>query len=459
MNESAGDLTRPTAFVSYAQSGDDWQKAVLQFTTALRRVGGIDAELDLFHGSDHRQWTTFGLNLIDKSDFTLVAVDAAYKRRWEGEEAEGVGAGAAREAAAIKAIFERSQAEALRRVKVVLLPGSNEEDIPGDLLGFSERFIITAFGSDGLDALLRSLWGKPAFPKPSLGPIPVLPPLAIAELQDQDEEPPEPQILPSGEDASRVDERDREALIRRLNQIDEALKDRRREPNKPDRENPVTADLEREVAILRTSLEELGETRNLVQETNEGDAVVSPKLLPFLVALDDNDESVRFEAMAALGDRLEPSLLPRIEGLLDDADPYIRRYALDYYSRLTGKEATERIAQALDDNDESVRFEAMAALGDRLEPSLLPRIEGLLDDADPYIRRYALDYYSRLTGKEATERIAQALDDNDESVRFEAMAALGDRLEPSLLPRIEGLLDDADPYIRRYALDYYSRLT
>jgi HEAT repeat protein len=101
----------------------------------------------------------------------------------------------------------------------------------------------------------------------------------------------------------------------------------------------------------------------------------------------------------------------------------------------------------------------MTALGDRLEPSLLPRIEGLLDDADPYIRRYALDYYSRLTGKEATERIAQALDDNDESVRFEAMTALGDRLEPSLLPRIEGLLDDADPYIRRYALDYYSRLT
>lgn len=101
MNESASDPTRPTAFVSYAQSGD-WQKTVLQFTAALRRVGGVDAELDLFHSSDHRQWTTFGPNLIDKSDFTLVAVDAAYKRRWEGDEVEGVGAGAAREAAAIR---------------------------------------------------------------------------------------------------------------------------------------------------------------------------------------------------------------------------------------------------------------------------------------------------------------------------------------------------------------------
>lgn len=76
MTEPPGDRVRPTAFVSYAQGSDAWQKTVLQFTTALRSIGGIEAELDLFHGSDHRQWTTFGPNLIDKSDFTLVAVDA-----------------------------------------------------------------------------------------------------------------------------------------------------------------------------------------------------------------------------------------------------------------------------------------------------------------------------------------------------------------------------------------------
>ncbi|HEX6752547.1 MAG TPA: HEAT repeat domain-containing protein [Solirubrobacterales bacterium] len=336
MTESAGDPVRPTAFVSYAQGGGDWQKTVFQFTTALRRVGGIDAELDLFHGSDHRQWTTFGPNLIDKSDFTLVAVDPAYKRRWEGEEAEGVGAGAAREAAAIKAIFERSQDEALRRVKVVLLPGSNEGDIPSDLFGFSERFVISAFDSAGLETLLRSLWEKPAFPKPALGPIPVLPPLAIAELQDHDgEDATELRIPAGGEDASKIDERDRDTLTKRLDEVDQALQGRKAQASRPGEQSLVTEDLEREVAILRTSLEALTEAQASVERTDQGDAAISAALRPFLAGLDDSDESVRFEAMSALGDRLEPSLLPRIEGLLDDRDPYIRRYALEYYSLLT----------------------------------------------------------------------------------------------------------------------------
>jgi SEFIR domain len=333
MNESAGDPARPTAFVSYAQSGD-WQKTVLQFTTALRRVGGVDAELDLFHSSDHRQWTTFGPNLIDKSDFTLVAVDAAYKRRWEGEEVEGVGAGAAREAAAIKAIFERSQTEALQRVKVILLPGSQEDDIPGDLFGFSERFAIAAFDSDGLEKLLRSLWGKPAYPKPALGPIPVLPPLAIAELQDQDSEDPNEPRSP-GADAGKIDERDRDTLTKRLDEVDVALQDKKARATQSGEESPATEDLEREVATLRTSLEALTDAQASVTSTDQGEAAISAALRPFLTALEDSDESVRFEAMAALGDRLEPGLLPRIEGLLEDRDPYIRRYALEYYSRLS----------------------------------------------------------------------------------------------------------------------------
>lgn len=332
MTEPPRDAERPTAFVSYAQSGDSWQKTVLQFTTALRRVGGVEAELDLFHSADHRQWTTFGPSLIDKSDFTLIAVDSAYKRRWEGAETEGVGAGAAREAAAIKAIFERSQDEALRRVKVILLPGSKEADIPSDLLGFSERFVISTFDADSLELLLRSLWGKPAFPKPALGPIPVLPPRAIAELQDQDGEAMEPSVPAQGRDASKVDEHDRDTLTKRLDELDKELRDRSLQTRQS---GDVNDELEREIGVLKASLEALTEAQNAAKSTGHEDVSTPSALRPFIAALDDSDESVRFEAMAALGDRLEPSLLPRIEALLDDPDPYIRRYALEYYARLS----------------------------------------------------------------------------------------------------------------------------
>ncbi|MGN6202237.1 MAG: SEFIR domain-containing protein, partial [Solirubrobacterales bacterium] len=167
---------RPTAFVSYAQSSRPWQETVLDFTTALRNPGGVEAEIDLFHDVDHQRWATFGANLIEASDFTLIAVDAAYKRRWLGREEKGVGAGVAREAAAIRAIYERDQEEFLKRIKLILLPGIGEEDVPGDLLGDCERFAVGSFDLMGLEGLLRSLYGRPAFPKPDLSPIAPPPP-------------------------------------------------------------------------------------------------------------------------------------------------------------------------------------------------------------------------------------------------------------------------------------------
>lgn len=42
-------------------------------------------------------------------------------------------------------------------MKAILLSGSNEDDVPSDLFGFSERFAISAFDADGLETLLRSL--------------------------------------------------------------------------------------------------------------------------------------------------------------------------------------------------------------------------------------------------------------------------------------------------------------
>lgn len=57
---------------------------------------------------------------------------------------------------------------------------------------------------------------------------------------------------------------------------------------------------------------------------------------------------------------------------------------------------TDVLVDALEDSDENVRFEAFTALGDRLKPELLPVVEKRLNDPDPYIRRYAIEYYARL---------------------------------------------------------------
>jgi hypothetical protein len=53
-----------------------------------------------------------------------------------------------------------------------------------------------------------------------------------------------------------------------------------------------------------------------------------------LAAIEDPDEGVRYDAFSALGDHLEPSMLPMIKKHLKDPDPYVRRKALEYCSEL-----------------------------------------------------------------------------------------------------------------------------
>jgi HEAT repeat protein len=116
------------------------------------------------------------------------------------------------------------------------------------------------------------------------------------------------------------------------------------------------------------------------------------------------------------------------------------------------------LVEALGDSDQMVRFQAMVALRDHLNPALLPIIEPLLKDPDNDIRRYAVEYYAELSPPDTADRLVEALGDSDQMVRFQAMVALRDHLNPALLPIIEPLLKDPDNDIRRYAVEYYAEL-
>jgi tetratricopeptide (TPR) repeat protein len=181
-NDGDAAVRRPTAIVSWAHGEDTWQDVVLEFATALRVVGGVDADLDLWHLTNHENWTTFGPTAIRESDFVLVAISSTYGRAWDGTNDPHKNAGAAVEAAAIKAIHEIDQVDFRRRVKVVLLPGAKLADIPNDLRGMAERFEVPAFDKNGMEKLLRSIYGKPLHQRPPLADLPWLPAHFIADV-------------------------------------------------------------------------------------------------------------------------------------------------------------------------------------------------------------------------------------------------------------------------------------
>jgi hypothetical protein len=178
----------------------------------------VDADLDLWHGTTHENWSTFGVTGVRDSDFVLIIVSDAYRERWEETGDSEVGAGAAREANAIKSLFDLDRAAFRRKVKVVLLPGARVDDIPLELLSSTERFRVETFDLAGLTPLLRSLHGRPDLVKPPLGPMPPLPPAFVADV---DAAVPDRDDL----DLSQAPHDDAQAVLgRRLAAVDAALK-------------------------------------------------------------------------------------------------------------------------------------------------------------------------------------------------------------------------------------------
>lgn len=178
--------SHPTAFITWAHGDADWQHTIARFAFRLREFG-VDADVDLFHADDQDvNWATYGVSAIESANFVLIAVSRAYKERWEGTNDPQIGAGAAREANALKALFERDQRAFRRRVKVVLLPGASAEDVPAELFSGTTRFPFGSLDDEAFETLLRTLTDQPAFPVPPVGAIPVLPPSFAAGAGESD---------------------------------------------------------------------------------------------------------------------------------------------------------------------------------------------------------------------------------------------------------------------------------
>lgn len=213
------DEAVPTAFVSYARSDPSWEETVLEFATALRTIGGVDADIDRWH-QVIGDWTAFGPAALKASEFVLLAVSQSYREVWEGASPPERHAGVAMEASVVKALLHPRMSDETRRVIVVLLPGVNRSSIPEDLLGV-ETVDVTSLDEAGLDPLLRSMLGRPRYVHAPLGPLPALPLYVANAIRAESSVDDDPGVhgasgtLAAGDDRALVD-----VLAMRLAQIE-----------------------------------------------------------------------------------------------------------------------------------------------------------------------------------------------------------------------------------------------
>lgn len=176
---------RPTALISWAHTNPGWsdeqtrlrQDHVLRLAAELRQ-SGIDVDLDLFHLSESVDWTRWGPQQVEANDFVLVVVSERWRAAWEGTGDPTRGAGAVAEADALQSLFATDQSKFLNKVRPVLLPAATDSDIPRGLHGVP-RYHFTPGDVDQLQVMVRALTGQPEFAPTPLGPLSVLPPVAL----------------------------------------------------------------------------------------------------------------------------------------------------------------------------------------------------------------------------------------------------------------------------------------
>ena len=170
------------AFVSWAhkhpdwvkEESEEWERKIATFAATLRTSGGINADVDLYHAADPDiDWTRYGPNRIEDSDYILIAMSEAWADRWSGRNSPTVGASAVGEADALHGLFTRHQIDWQRRVKIVMFPGVPDSAIPNDLARLS-RFYVDPDDLDTYDDLLRSLTAQPRHIPPPISSVPVL---------------------------------------------------------------------------------------------------------------------------------------------------------------------------------------------------------------------------------------------------------------------------------------------
>jgi SEFIR domain len=175
LRTSPNASVNPTALVSWAHDTPAWQRTMVEFAVLLRQ-SGVDADIDLFElHNPNINWSTWGTDAIERNEFVLLAVSANYRKRWEDHGDPTEGAGAAREANVLKTLFDRDRNAFYYKVKIVILPGATIQDVPAELGAAAQRFELREISASSLEDLLRTLTRQPAFPRPQLGPVPVLP--------------------------------------------------------------------------------------------------------------------------------------------------------------------------------------------------------------------------------------------------------------------------------------------
>jgi HEAT repeat protein len=188
-----------------------------------------------------------------------------------------------------------------------------------------------------------------------------------------------------------------------------------------------------------------------LQEVNDPRA-----LQPLLVAVQDEDPTVRVSAIHALSRQSEAPVTPTLLKLLRDNDPCVRLASAQVLSRRDDANLAQDFINLLADQNFEVRGTAVQFLGRIPDARIAEALIPMLKDSDNDVRQYAAKALGSIGNPKAIEALVMTLIDEEHSVRQAAEGALGqiDRhwteseLARRASSRLEASLEDRPAWVR-----------
>lgn len=159
---------RPSVFVSYSHDSVEHKRQVRQLADRLVQEGGLDVRLDEYEQAPPEGWQRWMAAQVHEVDFVLMVCTETYRRRVEGREPPGRGAGVTWEGALITQEIYDTNGHNDRFIPVVLF-ALERDHVPPFMRPYT---IYTLSSEEAFHELLQRLHGVHLKARPPIGPVP-----------------------------------------------------------------------------------------------------------------------------------------------------------------------------------------------------------------------------------------------------------------------------------------------
>lgn len=163
---AAPGRTHPAVFIVYAHESSQHKADVLTLCEVLA-ASGVEPRVDMFYLDDRRDWQLWATSQITGADYVLVIASPGCRLVGDGTNAPGTHHGLQSEMRILRELYHSENAEWIRRILPVVLPGRSIDDIPLFLQPrTADHFALAEITAAGADDLLRILHRTPRFSPP-----------------------------------------------------------------------------------------------------------------------------------------------------------------------------------------------------------------------------------------------------------------------------------------------------